>query len=437
MTRMQDFEDFRKRGMEVMEEALKRVWELASGSEVVELDSVLREEGGKVFRELMGTALSARGNKGRYGEEVSCSCGGEARFRQNRKRILETVLPGKEVVVEAAYYVCERCRKSVIPLLKEMGIGSDGMTVGLREMVVLAGTVESYEEASSTLLGKLSGINVSGSRIQTMTVDEGEAVGRFLEEESRIEYDGEPLHVAIDGGMVHVDDRWQEVKFGVVYGEDDRVEVSNERRKLTSRDFIAVRGGPEELAAAMEKRLPADVSMRRVAVLGDGAKWIWNFAEDQFPNRVEILDYYHAVEHLSVCASALFGEGSKSAEDWTNQQEERLMADDVRAIISALESMLKTCRAPAKRAAIASLVGYLNNNAHRMRYRTFIEQRLPIGSGAVESAVKHVMQSRMKRPGMRWHAKGADAMLHLRCLHRSTGRWSAYWHHRKTLTAAA
>lgn len=432
-----DFGEFRKRGMEVMEEAIKAVWEMANGDNLVDLDAMLREEAGKVFRELMGMALSARGGKGRCGNEIRCQCGGNAGFRQYRERRLETVLQGKDVDVTAAYYLCAKCRKATIPLLREMGIGSDGVTVSLRELVVLAGAVDSYEEASSILLKKMSGINMGSVRIQMMTVAEGEAAGKYMEE-TQIECgDEESLRVEIDGGMVHVDDRWQEVKLGVIFGSNSPMEVSDGRTKLMRRDFVAVRGGPEELAIKMEKCLPANVASRRVVVVGDGAKWIWNFAEEQFPNRVEILDYYHAAEHLNICASVLFGEGCEKAKAWVDEQEELLMADNVQEIIATLEALFKTLRASAKRKAVGSLIGYLKNNSRRMRYKTFINSGLPIGSGAVESAVKHLVQQRMKGPGMRWHSKGADSMLNLRCIFRSTGKWSDFWNCKKNALKAA
>lgn len=445
MSRVTEWTGFCKMAKAILKSVLVVIWDLANGDDLESIDMRVREEGGRFLREALGLALSHRGRKERYGKEVECRCGGTAEFRQYRTYRVATVLPGKTVEVKAAYYLCEKCRKGVVPLLRELRADADGMTPGLRELVVLAGTIDPYEDASENLLAKFAGVSVCGSEVQMKAVEEGEAVGEYLREvglrasdKASEEIPDEAMVVAIDGGMIHVDDRWQEVKLGVVYGEGDRVEISEGRCELVSRDVIAVRGGPEQLAALMESRLaPFRSDRRTVLVLGDGAKWIWNMAEDLFPNRVEILDYYHAVEHLSQCAAAVFGQASPEACKWLDEQRGRLLDDKVRIVIESLAWLRARFKSQPKRQAIASLECYLENNAHRMSYKTFMEKGCPIGSGPVESAVKHVVQCRMKRPGTHWRARGADAMLSLRSLYRSKGRWDAYWQYNNSAKSAA
>jgi len=436
MEKIAEFEEFRSRAEDLLSEVLESAWKsVVDGERIREADELFREEMGKFARELLGMALSRRGSKGTYGEEVICRCGDRAKFKQHRRHQVGTVLPGKTVDVEAAYYVCETCREGVTPLLAELGTDGDVATVGLQELTVLAGVVAPYEEASS-MLSKFAGLSVSGTRIQTRSVEEGEAV-RERRRSIETEVCGDAVCVAIDGGMIHVDNRWQEVKLGVIYGEDSRVEVSSNRRTLISRDVVAVRGGPEDLSAVIESRFSCDLGRLDVVVLGDGAKWIWNLAEDLFPSRIEILDYYHAAEHLSLCALTLFGEDSSETERWVEEQKERLLDDKVEVVKEALKWLRQRYRTGPRRKAIDDLSGYLENNAHRMLYKTFIEAGHPIGSGPVESAVKHVVQCRMKRPGTHWRARGADAMLPLRCLYRSSGQWDLHWNHKKAPIKAA
>jgi hypothetical protein len=416
---------------ELMETIRKAVLE---GDEIREADLLVREGMGEVGRELLGEILTLRGRKETYGSEIKCKCGGKAVFKQYRSHEIGTILPGKTVRINIAYYVCEACHEGTTPLLNELGTDGDGASIALQELTVLAGVMAPFEEASN-LLSKFSGINVSGTRIQTRLVEEGKALKESGMESVEIKDD--ILCVAIDGGMVHVDDRWQEVKLGVIYGEDERIEVSEGRRKLVNRDVVAVRGGPEDFLRAFESRFKCDPVNLEVVVLADGAKWIWNTAADLFPNRIEILDYYHAAEHLWLCASTLFGENSQDTVIWVEEQKKRLFDDKIRSVIDELVLLRRRFNRGHKRKALDDLTGYFENNAHRMLYKTFLEKGHPIGSGPVESAVKHVVQCRMKRPGTHWRARGADAMLCLRCLHRSSGQWDRYWDTKKTTLKVA
>jgi hypothetical protein len=167
-----------------------------------------------------------------------------------------------------------------------------------------------------------------------------------------------------------------------------------------------------------------------VVVLGDGAHWIWTLAEHLFPDRVEILDWYHADEHISKLARVLYGDGTVRAKQWREVQLDRLMEDEVDKVIQGLGFLQRGQRSAEKRKEIDELKGYLENNRQRMLYKSFRDSGYDIGSGAVESAVNHVVQQRMKRSGMRWRARGADAMLALRSIYRSTGAWDAYWAYR-------
>ena len=240
---------------------------------------------------------------------------------------------------------------------------------------------------------------------------------------------GGPCYVGIDGGMIFVEGRWQEVKLGCLYQARDRVELSASRTELIARQVVAVRGEPAALAARLWPRARAAGIDERAAVvvIGDGAPWIWNLAAEQFPHRVEILDWYHAKEHVSATARILYGEGTERATQWRTEQLDRLWNDRVEEVIAALRFLGAHQRTVVKRKAVEDLQRYLTTNRQRMRYRSFREAGYQIGSGAAESAIGHVVQQRMKRSGMRWEAPGADAMLALRSVYRSIGAWDAFW----------
>ena len=140
-----------------------------------------------------------------------------------------------------------------------------------------------------------------------------------------------------------------------------------------------------------------------VNVLGDGARWIWNLAAEMFPERREILDWYHVEEHVGLATKVLHGE-TPEADSWRDEQLALLWDGKVEDVIESLEIYLDRARPSAARTGAADLLRYFENNRHRMNYRIWREQGLFIGSGAVESAVKHVVQHRMKQSGPRCQA---------------------------------
>jgi hypothetical protein len=409
----------------------EQVWErVVVNGRTREADAWLREHGGAVLRAILGQALTARAEA--LGSEGRCGCGGAIRFRQRRPFRVHTVLPGRDVDVGALYAQCEACRRGHWGVLAELGVDGEGFTVGLQELAALAAVLEPYETASAELLGRFAGVTVSAEKLQALVRQEGARAEDWLaasppvEPVPRCEAQG-LTYVALDGGMIFVDGRWQEAKLGCVFGAPHRVDDAR-RPALIERQVVAVRGTPDALAARLWPRAVATgVGEGLVVVLGDGAPWIWNLAEVLFPHRVEILDWYHADEHVSAAARVLYGEGTPKAAAWRAAQLDRLWADGVDQVIDGLRFLGVHQRSAAKRQAVADLARYLTTNRERMRYGTFRAHGYHLGSGAVESAVSYVVQQRMKRVGMRWRAAGADAMLALRSVYRSTRAWDEFW----------
>jgi hypothetical protein len=159
---------------------------------------------------------------------------------------------------------------------------------------------------------------------------------------------------------------------------------------------------------------PAEAVLRPVVVLGDGARWIWELAAEQFgPQRTEIVDYYHATEHIWAVARALFGDSTEQVDTWAVAWCIDLLEHGPQPWLTALRALELPTHPSDAAKIVRTELGYFANNAVRMDYPTFRAQGLPIGSGAVESAAKHVVQVRMKRSGMRWSDAGGQAMLAL------------------------
>ena len=179
-------------------------------------------------------------------------------------------------------------------------------------------------------------------------------------------------------------------------------------------------------------RLMAQREFRRVAVLCDGSRCIWNTVTKTpiycAAKITEILDFYHAAEHLSEAGEAIFGDND-AAKPWFQKYRELLILDDdaVDKLIRSLRHYRGSMPKGSKRdKIIRRAIGYFQRNRHRMRYKSFIDQGLPIGSGPIEAACKTVVGARLKQSGMRWSKTGGQNVLNLRVLVKDH-RWDVAW----------
>ena len=163
-------------------------------------------------------------------------------------------------------------------------------------------------------------------------------------------------------------------------------------------------------------------------VLGDGAPWIWNIADELFPGAVQIVDLFHAKQHLWDVAKAIYGPGTDMAERWAKRRRDEL--DDGR-----LGALLRALRRHEGRDEARRCIDYIRRNRHRMRYPAFRASGLCVGSGVLEAGCKNVVGTRFKRPGMHWSVAGVNAMAALRCCVLSN-RFDNFWARRKTASAA-
>ncbi len=141
-------------------------------------------------------------------------------------------------------------------------------------------------------------------------------------------------------------------------------------------------------------------------VLGDGAPWIWNLADGQFPGAIQIVDLYHAKGHLWDVAKAIYGAGSDLGEQWAKQRRDELDEGKIDTVLAALQ-----VHAQANHEARKCL-DYVTRNQLRMRYPEFRARGLCVSSGVVEAGCKVAIGTRLKRAGMHWTADD-DLLLEL------------------------
>lgn len=221
----------------------------------------------------------------------------------------------------------------------------------------------------------------------------------------------QPKGVSLDGGTVNVrGEGWKEVKVGAVGDLSTTTEpdpVTGEPVEVgcvKGLRYCGVLGSVPEFAPALwALAVQQDVpTAAEVVVTADGAEWIWNLVADDFPDSVQIVDWYHATQHLTQAASALHPTGPAAAQAWAQARREALYLGQVEKITQPLEQ-----------AGLPEPARYFHTHTRRMQYQEFREQHYPIGSGTVESGIKQ-FKHRLTGPGMRWSRPGLERMLLLR-----------------------
>jgi len=339
---------------------------------------------------------------------IECECGEVVRSKQTESRTVVT-LAGTHIVKRRKYY-CGVCGRSSAPRDVALGIGRGNYSAGVVALAAEASAGFPYETCED-FLSRRFGLDICYKQIQRIAGRTGQAVAggewRLAEEavrgEGRIESSEKPsrLTISADGLMIHTDGHWQEMKVGSFLSEYGRSTIATMERAEPFGKLLyseALRRGVEQAG--------------EVVFVADGAAWIWNLAAHHFPGAIEIVDWYHAKQHLWEVANSWYGEGSSKARSWVKRNEARLAEDGVCRVIASIKQW-RPADEDSQRVKREN-EHYFTTNAHRMRYRTFSRLGYTIGSGSVESACKQYGHGRFKLPGMRWKLDGVEPVAHLR-----------------------
>jgi hypothetical protein len=228
------------------------------------------------------------------------------------------------------------------------------------------------------------------------------------------------MGAAMDGTMIHIrDEGWKEMKVGCVFDVTQRLhydEHTQEEIELGSaanNSYVAHLGGPERFGRQLwaEARRRFWMQAEDGLAIGDGALWIWNLVDEHFYDSHQLVDWYHATEHLAEAARTLYGEGSSAARRWYRRWETKLYQGHVDRLVTALKR--QATNHPKKSEDLLKQAGYFRKNRRRMNYLEMRSEGYPIGSGMVESAAKQY-KARFCGSGMRWSRKGAERLLPIR-----------------------
>jgi hypothetical protein len=314
--------------------------------------------------------------------------------------------------------------KAIFPLDKQLGLNKTVYSAQLGQKIVWLSGLLPFA-ACAAVFDEIGGQMIPASSIWRQTQHHGQrlqacaererdsvSVERVVLPEMRYDHD-QRKGVSLDGGMVNIrGEGWREMKVGAVFDIQQAAEDPARSRQVEQMSctenvhYTAVLGSSEAFTPALwALAVTQDVpTAKDRVVVGDGALWVWNVAEDVCPDAWQIVDWFHAVQHLVQAANTLYPQekDAKARTQWLNTYKDHLYMGHVDKIIATL-----------RRRGHTDLATYFERHQRRMQYLEFREEGLPIGSGMVESGVKQFKQ-RLTGAGMRWNADNAQRMLTLR-----------------------
>jgi hypothetical protein len=385
--------------------------------------------------------------------QLPCSCGHHAQYQSLRSKPVLTVLG--PACVSRPYYLCSQCHHGQFPADVELDIEDTELTPGVRRMLALVGQEAPFDHGRRHM-ELLAGLEVTAKAVERTAEAIGEDIAQAEQQQIQrvVQLDlpmvvGEPvpiLYVQMDGTGVPVVKKetvgrkgktdgqpahTREVKLGCVFTQTTWDKDGYALRDPASTTYT----GAIETAEEFGKRLYREawnrgwIRAQKKVVMGDGAEWIWNLAQQHFPGAVQIVDLYHARQHLWELARALHPNDKSQQKAWMKAHQKRLLdKGKIEKLVTALRSIASTSAELLEKTRTES--DYFERNADRMRYPKFRSQHFFVGSGVIEAGCRTVIGSRLKQSGMFWTLRGANAIIALRCCHLN-GRIETYWEARR------
>ena len=407
------------------------------------LETAVRAAMSALGASLLERLLAA--DTGHRGPRVDCGAGHQAGFVAYRVKKIDTVLG--PIMLRRAYYHCRPCSHGVIPRDEQLGVSGMSLSPGLQVMTARAGTAAPFAQAAD-LLADLAGITVGTKRVERAAEATGQAATTVQAEQTKAILAGtlvplppparpdgtvpDILYLAVDGTGLPMRAsettgragkgpdgraRTREAKLAALFTQTRTSDDGHPIRDPDSTSYLATLEPVEHFADLLtaEARRRGSEHLRQLVVIGDGARWIWNLAEQRFPAATQIVDLYHAREHLHELAGLLEFIVPDPA-TWLADRLTELDNGDIEAISAAAR---RYDLSGPKAAEVDKAVKYFETNAHRMRYAYYRKLGMFVGSGVVEAGCKTVLGARLKQSGMHWTTRGATAITTLRCHHAS------------------
>ena len=407
------------------------------------LRTTLHQAGAAALGQLLEYPEPAPGQR-----QLPCPCGHMARYLDLREKTLTTVLGTARL--RRPYYLCARCGKGQFPVDVELDVAATTKSPGIRRMLAAVGQEMPFDRARRHM-ELLADVEITAKEVERTAEAIGEDIAAAETEQIQraMQLDlpvlvGEPIaieYVLMDGTGVPVvkaetvgragktegqPAHTREAKLGCVFTQTGWDPEGYPIRDPDSTTYT----GAIETATEFGKRMYLEASQRgwnraqKKVVIGDGAEWIWNIADEHFPGAIQIVDLYHARQHLWELARQLHPGQDAQQKRWIMRQQDKLDNGKIEKLIRSLRSIEPENPELAEKIRIEA--DFFEKNAERMRYPEFRRQHLFVGSGVIEAGCKTVIGSRFKQSGMFWTVRGANAVLALRCC-LLNGRFEDYW----------
>ena len=385
--------------------------------------------------------------------QLPCACGHQAQYQDLRSRPVLTVAGWARM--KRPWYLCAHCHEGQFPADVELDIENTDFSPGVRRMQAMVGQDAPFDRGREQMK-VLAGLEVTAKSVERVAEAIGAdiAAGELRAIRNAVQLDlpvivGESipiLYVQMDGTGVPVVKKetegrkgktdgqpahTREVKLGCVFTQTTCDEEGYPIRDPDSTTYT----GAIETAEEFGKRLYLEAWNRgwnrakEKVVIADGAEWCWNQAALHFPGAIQIVDLYHARQHLWELARKLRPNDTANQKAWMKVHQKRLLdKGKIEKLVISLRSTESTNAEVLQK--IRTEADYFERNTHRMRYPKFRRQHLFVGSGVIEAGCKTVIGSRLKQSGMFWTVRGANAVIALRCCHLN-GRFEDYWESRR------
>jgi len=411
------------------------------------LRSALHSAGAAALSELLQYDAPAAEHR-----QVPCPCGHQAHYQGLRSKPVLTVLGSARI--SRPYYLCAQCHKGQFPADVALDVVDKEFSPGVRRMLATVGADAPFDHGRQQMK-MLAGLEVTTQAVERTAeeigadIAQGEqpAVQRAMQLDLPIVI-GERipiLYVQMDGTGVPVRPpetlgRPGQTKDQPAHTREAKLGCSF-TQTTWDKDGYAIRDpdsttytGAIETAEEFGMRLYLEAWNRgwnraeKKVVMGDGAEWIWNIADQHFPGAVRIVDLYHARQHLWELARRLYPNDEKSQKRWIQTQQRLLDQGKIEKLVAALHAI--DSPNPELAEKIRTEADYFQRNAERMRYPNFRRQHLFVGSGVIEAGCKTVIGSRLKQSGMFWSVRAANSILALRTCQLNS-RFADYWDSRQ------
>jgi hypothetical protein len=389
--------------------------------------------------------------------EVPCPCGHAARFKEMRTKSFLSVVGVVEI--RRPYYLCSHCSKGQYPVDSELGIAGLESSPGVRRMEAVVGSEMPFAPACEPMK-VLAGLEVPAKAIERAAENIGAEIAcRDKQEIDRAKQLVLPIvskqtipkmYVLMDGVQIPVvaaetegrtgrsegqPARTRECKLGAVFTQTTVDPDGWPIRDPDSTTYV----GAVETADEFGYRIYTEAWRRgwewatAKIVIGDGAVWIWNLADQHFPGAIQIVDLYHARQHLWDLAALIYPYDAAAKRRWMVPMKDLLDHGRAELLVEWLREIAAAHAGtqPGLAEEIGRQADYFETNTHRMRYPEFREQGLFVGSGVIEAGCKAIVGVRLKQSGMFWAVRGANAIIALRCC-RFNQRFEDFWAEART-----